>query len=740
MKKNIASGLIAIVGATLFAAPAVQEEVLGPIADGAKYVVSPDGAHVAVVAAKGSRTNVVVDGVAGPRFDAIVDTTVGFIDSRPYLGLDGNSPLIPRAGPVTFSRDGRRYAYLARLGQEWVLMADNKEVLRVPVAGAVGAASGIGGGEGNHEIRIEFSGPDGKRLLFARSTYGGNELWVDGQKWPGFFQTAGQGIDSIEPMISPDGTRIVYPATMEARGGKQTLIANGKDAGFFGEQLQWTADGKHLLCINRGPSGASVLLDGKSIFTAKELSRVYVPPVGNRLIFAVTHFSKDGLNREGGLLIVDGKPVEATLTKSWGAPYVVFSPDGKRYAAVCGAAPNRFVVIDGKKGQEYFNINTQSLSGLSQGLTFSADSSKVAYTAQTGTGGANQFVIVNEEESDGFFGQGNYWFSPDGKHVAVGGMVNQQTRKTKLTIDGKVQAIDPGWTINEFTFSPDSQHHAYSITMGGNQAIYLDGKDTGLAGKFIFSDDGKHLAVWGNRPPPEKKNAGNMGQFMTALEGGLFVDGQLVYSQWNLRHCAFTPDGEHVFWTTTEPATDPKAGPGVQEAVVYLDGKQVARSDRVDTGFFASAAYPGGNVQFVKPPPAWKVGPHGALAFLAPAGDTIKRITITPTAETNLTSMIKEAAEAPAKAAAKAAEEKKKADEVKAARKAKADADAAEAAAKAKADYEAQVAANLKARADAQAKAKADYDARVAKQKSDYEALLAKQKAAADAAAAKQKK
>jgi hypothetical protein len=296
MKKNTPALIIAILlGAScvsLSAEPKVEEQVVGPVADNAKYFVSPHGAHLATVMAKGSRINVIVDGVAGPKFDEIVETTVGYIDSRPYENTAPNQH--PLAAQVTFSRDGNRYAYLARLGQEWVLMADNHELLRIPVAGAVGASAGIAGNEGNHEIRLEFSGETGKHLLFARSTYGGNELWVDGQKWPGFYFAGGTGKLSLEPLISPDGNHIVYLATMDTRGEKRALIIDGKDAGYFGEQLQFTPEGNHLICLSQTPKGQSVLIDGKPLFTARQITEVFVPPVGNRLIFAVTHFSKDG--------------------------------------------------------------------------------------------------------------------------------------------------------------------------------------------------------------------------------------------------------------------------------------------------------------------------------------------------------------------------------------------------------------------------------------------------------------
>jgi Tol biopolymer transport system component len=739
----ISVGLLGAFSAPLFAGPKVDQQVAGPAADKAKYVVSLRGGHLAMVAPKGSRVNVIVDGVAGPRFDDVVETG-GAIDWRPYADMDQNSDQMPRGGPVTFSKDGSRYAYLARLSQEWVLMVDNKESLRIPVAGAVGAVSGIAGMAGNHDIRIEFTGESGKHLLFAKSTYGGYELWVDGQKWPGFYQDAGNGWDAISPLISPDGEHIAYVAQMtaDARDNKRVLIVDGKDAGYYAEHLQFTPDSKHLISVSQNPKGQAVLVDGKQFIAARQIVQVYVPPVGNRLITALYHFSKDGLSMEGMFLLVDGKPVEATLTTRDGSiSKVIISPDGKHYAAICGKTGNLYVVIDGKKGQEYFNIVDKDVSTLAAGIRFSPDSSKVVYTAYA-SGGRDQFVIINEEESDAI---GGPWFkfSPDGKRLAYGGVVNKGGQITGvLMVDGKSVPLPPGWVVNSptFTFSQESGHYAFAAGSGMyNKVVFLDGKNTEIAGEFIFSPDGRHLAIkGGGGPGPEKKQ-------------GLFVDGQIVFqpnsSYQDLVYCAFSPDSQHLFWEQREPAVGAKAAPGVQERFICVDGVPAPETRLVDpvsvaTGgesrrFMDSGRNDG---QYWQTPRRWHVNPPAKLVSLAPDDDGMKRFNVTPPPDTSLDTMIAEAIEAPKRAAAKAAEEKKKADEDKAAKKAKADKDAADAAAKAKADYDAQVAAQAKARADAQAKAKADYDARIAKQKADYDAAMAKRKADADAAAAAARK
>lgn len=274
------------------------------------------------------------------------------------------------------------------------------------------------------------------------------------------------------------------------------------------------------------------------------------------------------------------------------------------------------------------------MTGLSVGLSFSADSAKVGYVANANN---KKFIVINDDESDEYQNNAGFLFSPDGKHVVMSGMRNIRSPQSPggvvqgwpLLVDGKAEEGPKGLAISTFTFSPDSSRHACfsgSIGLGtGGGAIFLNGKDTGLVGNFTFSPDSKHFVVAGYRSADNKR--------------GLFIDGQFVHAtDRGIRYRAFTPDGQHLFWMTLEAAKS--AVPGAFDQVIYLDGKPVARCDRIASGTITQiyGILQGG--EFIKTPPAWNVGGDGVLTFLGPVGDVVKRFQVTPSTDTSVATLL----------------------------------------------------------------------------------------------------
>ncbi len=666
----------------LAASATIEESVAGPAGAELKYVVSPQGSHVAAVGRKGSRTVVTIDGVEGPRFDEIAVPARPWVDPRPlHLGrprgyfIDGVPAL-----PVVFSNDGRRHVYVGRRGQEWVLVVDGKETLTLPVENNGGQTVALA-----HSM--EFTGTDGKHLILTCHVPGGNDMWVDGQKWPGMYATGGGGgPGTVDPLVSPDGAHIAAVAQIT---GKRVVL-DGKDTGYTAAHLAFTPDSRTLISVADLGGSHALLVDGKPTARALGFPKVVVAPVGNRIIAVASETEAGAVSF---VLMVDGKALEESRGKAM-IETVTFSPDGKHWAAICGPAGARFVIRDGKKGQEY--------QGVENNLTFTADSSKLVYIGTMNSSPTTHFLVVNENESDAFYAVPRFWFSADGKRIAVAGQADA-AGKRHFAIDGKPVALPPRAIPNQVVFSPDGQHH---VVIAGSDAssglIFFDGKETGLNGNVMFSPDSKHLAVVGVRVSDNKR--------------GLFVDGELVRENARddgIRFRSFTPDSQHLLWIALESSSTPNVAAGSLEWVTYVDGEAIARCERssiADQLFAASPPVPTGDHR------AWAMGVDGSVTVLSHAGEGVKRHRIKPGAGTSVATMLAEARLAPARAAANVEEEKKKADEIAVAKKARATADAAESARKAKAAAD-----------ELAAKRKKDYDEAVAKQKADREAALVKQ-------------
>jgi hypothetical protein len=357
---------------------------------------------------------------------------------------------------------------------------------------------------------------------------------------------------------------------------------------------------------------------------------------------------------------------------------LTFSPDGKRYAALCSNHSRKFMLIDGKKHQDYDGITE---------FTFSADSTKTFYVARAG---GKSFVVVNEEESEGHPGMQTIASNTSnpirlgagGKRVGFIGTAG--TRDTFIVVDGKTTTVKNGGFL---TFSPDASRYAFAAGDPSFPTLYLDGveqKDVAViatnympgGSPFSFSPDGKHVAHFGFINPRNDKR-------------GLMVNGKLVDVITGLLQVpVFTPDGNHIFYARPVPGS----------FELCVDGKPAVK--------FAGLPLPSQSSR----QPLWEMSAGGVYTFLTVVDNMIKRFRVTPSADSSITKMIADVEAAAAKEIADAAAAKKKAADDAAALKKKQDDDRAAAAAKAKADYD----ARLKAAADAKAKAKADADARAA--------------------------
>ncbi len=619
--------IVSLLGA--FAAPVlllaqakVESVVVNPQSDRMVNIsfstVSETGLHVLATAPKGSRTVYLHDGVEGMRFDRVTDPSHRAISS-----------------------DGKRHAYTAFVGTEVILVLDGKEIARAPANASLSPFPSPGFG---------FS-PSGKRFWYITPAEAGgvHKLVVDGVA-----SDPTHGI-TLSPVFSPDESRYLAMFSRQGERRGELLMIDGKDVGFQGIKPQFSPDGKNVITIGKAPDTDILLINGKQASRAPLIHSAHMSAGG--LNFLVLGTSR---NVPGVFLGAGGKKIPGSDCES--IDKVVFSPDGKRYAALCSVAGGKkFALIDGKKGQIYDQVEE---------LQFTADSAKALYLARSVSAGG-QFLVVEDDESDGYLtiqlvlGAGKRI-----GYLAQG--MGQPT--TKVFVDGKATSVRGASYLG---FSPDGGRFAFNGYEGGFLSLYLDGVEqkgvTVYETNFTygptkprvrFSPDGKYVAHAGSANGDASKR-------------GLVVNGKLIDPMVNgTLYClpAFTPDSQHIVYFRYI------SGGGYE---VVVDGKAVEK--------FGSMPLLQGNVA------PFEMGADGVFTFIGIVDGAAKRFRVTPDGSTNIASMMAAVDAAAAKLVADAeAATKKAADD-----KAKADADRAAVAAKAKADADAAAAARAKAAKDA---------------------------------------
>src|SRR5207249_6059361 len=131
---------------------------------------------------------------AGPTFDELLwMKRQKFEPVQQMFGYrDGEEMMNVNNAPVVFSKDGKRFAYVGRQGNQFVLMLDGKEAARgldIPKRhwtdlGAVESLSFI---PDSNRLRYILTIPKPKELEGRAESYRGAQLVVEGEKNPSVF-------------------------------------------------------------------------------------------------------------------------------------------------------------------------------------------------------------------------------------------------------------------------------------------------------------------------------------------------------------------------------------------------------------------------------------------------------------------------------------------------------------------------------------------------------------------------
>jgi Tol biopolymer transport system component len=408
-------------------------------------------------------------------------------------------------------------------------------------------------------------------------------------------------------VFSPDGDHVAYPFTPPGSTTMQQFVVDTQVAPYKSDTIKFGGEGIHIYSTIRltsaGPRPVQTvtgLIDGKAVAKADDV-RWFVPSVGS---MAVAVLTKNGTPSFTEALMVGGQLVAASQTPPGGRyGNVVFSPDGKHYAAIATGGGGSWVFADGKKQQVYQGIGLSN-TGV---VGYTADSSALEYLASNS---GSVWDVRNGEESDALQMPQAPLFAPKGGHTLVISL-------REVLLDGKPMPLGDlsRSTTSAASFSPDGQHVAFVVQNAQGRMLYRDGvaqsayvmttnggltKDGTRA--YVWSPDSQHIGYMCRPNNP----AGNNDVYAC-------VDGKAVHLGSNYGNIAFSADSNHVFWGKV-------VGQGVFR--VFVDGKPVYEGKSPETGGMLYGT--------------WEPQPDGSLRFFSEDATNIFRVSVMPSSSTSL--------------------------------------------------------------------------------------------------------
>ena len=547
----------------------IQETLLGPSKQGAMFVVSPDGGHYAAPEMHGSRELIVIDGVDGPEFDHAAHTWGG------------------EAIDFVFSSDGKHSAYVAQSGDDLVEVRDGKTAFTIasfkPGTNLASSSPvpkidqrlihnpGHQVGGGGHQCLISPSGAHVAVVAHVGNPgeSGGFYMFLDGVK--------SQEYNVIDvDQVAFVAEKLVYIA--QTNDHKWHMVVNDKQGPTYDglKNLLVNDDSSHYAFIGAaGGSGWGVGVDGVlgaprgiigTMFIASN-GRVAYTTVGRVNGQTAQASSSSDLyvdDKKLGPVALPFSVVDSLGRGSDVQPYVLFSPDGKRFAYVKQVPGGFAAVIDGKVGRAYDNIGV---------FQFSPDSTHYFYVGQRNSA----FLVYDGQEMPGEDSNGvsNFVFSQTGGRFAYLAR-SGQAGLARMVIDGKPSPpFKGGLVAHSMSFSQDGKHYAYATTVGYPPSqIVRDGVAANVPSlvnfttrtgpphidfpPLFFSGDGTRL-VWA------WPKSDGVSKDVISIDGQEIMHGYSTYE-----FPEFSPDSKHfatMIWNANKYslAVDGKIGPAYDD-------------------------------------------------------------------------------------------------------------------------------------------------------------------------------
>jgi len=417
--------------------------------------------------------------------------------------------------------------------------------------------------------------PDNRRFHFIVKR-AGQEVLVTGQGESRAYDRIG------EVLYNPQSTRLVFIAS---QGAQQRVVLDGTESDAFDRidpgNLRFSPDGRHLAFSGIRTGRQSIVLDGREIGPFQEVLGLAFTSE-QQLVYAYM------TRRNGRWTIICGNHQSAEYERVSGARGVTFSPDGKTWTYQAMTNGQFFNFVEGAQTIAYAGNGTE----LRTKPVFSTNGRRIMFPNAARIGGAAieaQFVNVGDpaivrtiQAEKVFFSQdlrrlaavkkeeagvysvtidGREWriagvtspvvhFDVSGDHFAIQSNANSATPVPNLIADGNPAPVEH--RVEEFVFSPDGKHRAYSASVRSDQirtVIVRDGQQIhssslgGNQSRLVFSPDNRHLAYTVAHGPTTWTLAVDGEEAFPAYDFIPFKS-QLVFDSANTLHTIAVRNGE----------------------------------------------------------------------------------------------------------------------------------------------------------------------------------------------------
>jgi Tol biopolymer transport system component len=291
------------------------------------------------------------------------------------------------------------------------------------------------------------------------------------------------------PIFSPDGKHVAYSAKARTLfGRKYRVIVDMKGEKKYNKihHITFSPDGRRLAYVADDGKHQFMVIDGREEKAYHALWGPVFSPNSKKVAYAAR------LERKL-ITVMDGEEIDKCDRSflTWDYYPMTFSPNSERFTYIAYKNPSFTVMTDGHPGKQYNYIAIPPF--------FSPDSNRLAYAAADAYSSKEVWAVVDGRENNKFNHIYSIVFSNNSEHVAFSANTGA---KALVVVDGQqgksyknAGSLRDIWYL---TFSPDSQHLAYTAILDNSHEVIVvdgqEGKEYRAIADVCFSPDSKRVA------------------------------------------------------------------------------------------------------------------------------------------------------------------------------------------------------------------------------------------------------